>query len=148
MKLALAGIVTFALLLPAQAARGQERPFDFGLSGRVTITEATEWMDGGSVTVKLQDEHGHEARAGYRSGLRDYPGQCSFTVAPDRAPTIFLKGGVNEQALRKLLRDACVATYGTEDVEQLKTSKDWNRMATGDLLRRLDARAKSRAVDR
>jgi hypothetical protein len=49
------------LLLSTTVAEGEPR-FDFGLSGSVTILKATEWVDGGSVTVMVQDENGREAR--------------------------------------------------------------------------------------
>ena len=57
-----------------------ERRFESGLVGHVTIAEADYWMDGGSVSVSLQDEHGTKASARYEQTLFDNPhsGQLAF----------------------------------------------------------------------
>jgi hypothetical protein len=136
------GAALLALFAWPAAAAPTELPFDFGMSGRITITKATSWMDGGSVSVSLQDEHGHEAHAGYRSVFRgpgNHGGQFDFRAPGATELTYFPQGSANQRALQKLLQAACIATYGTAAPEELDKSADWSRYAMASILRKLDS---------
>ena len=123
------------LFLRSTSAAANEPALDFGLTGRVTITKATLWMDGGSVSVDLKDEHGQTALAGYRSAFRRGGGGFIFKGSAISAE--IRRDTPNAVALLKFIQAACVATYETDDPKQLDASKDWNQFAMAEFLRKL-----------
>ena len=131
--------------MTAGICAGAERPFDFGLSGNVTITKATIWMDGGSVSISLRDEHGTEARAHYRNRMmydeKQHGDQFSFRRPGATQPVYFARNSAGERSLFDLLRVASTTTFGTSDPKQLDTPGDWNRIAMSSLFRQIARRA-------
>ena len=119
------------LFLLGTVSFAAERPFNFGLSGAITITKATYWMDGGSVTVLLRDEQGTYAYVRYEQTVFKnlHNGQFLFCVLPSTKATYFRRHGSYERSLLELLRAASVTTFGTSDSATLKASSDWNRLA-------------------
>ena len=105
-----------------------ESPWQTTLFGRVTVSDATWWLDGGSVTVLLRDERGTEARIYYEQTTFDTPhaGHLSYTphagsfTSPRSAKaTILPKHSPEEKELLHLLTTACVNTFGTSNPEAL-----------------------------
>ncbi|MEO6754083.1 MAG: hypothetical protein ABIP85_20065 [Chthoniobacteraceae bacterium] len=129
--------ILLLLFLFRTVALAAERPFNFGLSGAITITKATYWMDGGSVTVLLRDEQGTQASVRYEQNLFPNPhnGQFLFRVPHATKPTYFRRHGSYELSLLELLRTATVTTFGTSDPDLLKASSNWNHLAMSALFR-------------
>jgi hypothetical protein len=129
----------FLLLLAIAACAADDHPYDFGFTGNISITKATIWMDGGSITISLRDEHGTEAHAGYRNGAlygtSEHGDQFSFRRPTATKPVFFARRSNDEKALFDLLRTASNTTFGTSDPEQLKVPGDWNRLAMSFLFR-------------
>jgi hypothetical protein len=123
------------IALPA-IALAEEPPLEFGLTGIVTIAQAKEYSDGGSISVYLQDEHGKTAHAGHTSPMHDDRGKFTFR-APGEKAIYHFSGIANQRALLKLLRAACLATYQTDDPQELRASRDFDRAAMADMLRKL-----------
>jgi hypothetical protein len=89
-------------LLLSSIVTAAERPFDFGLVGRVAVLKAEYWMDGGSVTAHLRDEHGNRAAAHYQNVMwprERHGGQFGFRSSKAANTTFFRKHGSHEAVL-------------------------------------------------
>ncbi|MCW1916594.1 hypothetical protein OJ996_23605 [Luteolibacter sp. GHJ8] len=122
MRLFLLGLL---LLRPLAA-----EPLDLALPGPVKIEKATYYLNGdrtgGSVAVILMDAEGRSHDVHYMTA--DFPpeeggGKLSIRRKPSDKDESFEKGSKEEARLLKLLRAACIETYGSADVARLREGK-------------------------
>ena len=91
----------------------------FGLSGAVTVREAKSLLDGGTIIIDLEDEHGISLHISKPAAWTTDEARNNFVTVsfPHRISGHYLlrEGGDEEMALLQLLRQAALKTYGTAD---------------------------------
>jgi hypothetical protein len=130
-------VAVLIYLILAAITVSQEQPPRFGLSGRVALTKATRFMDGGSILVNLQDDLGNGLSVLYTNldyPPSNHPGQLAYSTRGSGRVYVE-RGSSQEQELLHLLGAACNNTFGTADPEALRDSSldkegrigDWSR---------------------
>lgn len=114
----------------------------FGLTGKVLVSDAKKYLDGGTIIVELLDEHGTTIRI-VRPAVwpGDEPKQSLIALSfPNRLRGSYLlrEGGTEEEALLALMRKAIAATYGSKKPAQ--NTKDVFRFQAASGLTKILAR--------
>lgn len=142
------------MLLTAVLPLGAKEAFKFPIEDKVVIEEATYFLNGdqhgGSVSVVLRDGKGTLSFVHYLTkdaGVKFGGGLLSFGTNKAEKGTTFARGSDDEAQLLKLLRLACMSSFGSADPAILREptgKKDgFNRMAMAALLRHFPTKAES-----
>lgn len=113
----------------------------FGLVGDVSIVSAAMLMDGGSISITLQDSHSGTLGVFYRNNWMHHPSEYGghFSLRFPRIGGSYLVRyrSQEEQSLLIILRAACIKTLGTADSEALgqRNRRDWSAQAMASLFR-------------
>jgi hypothetical protein len=136
------------MLLTTLLPLAGKEPFTFPAEGKVEIEKADYFLNGdktgGSVSVVLRDAKGTQSFVHYMTmdaGAEFGGGLLSFRAKKEEKGTTFPRGSAEEASLLKLLRSACLSSFGSADPTYLKDPKNWpgkddgfSRMAMGSLL--------------
>lgn len=145
------------ILLTVVLPLGATEAFKFPFEGKVEIEETNYLLngdkDGGSIHVTLRDAKGTLSFVHYMTkdaGAEFGGGLLSFkTNKAEKWPPRFPQGSDDEAQLLKILRSACIATFGSADPNVLDnpaTKKGGiHRLVMASLLRHFPARVEQAA---